>query len=68
MFISIPCHAKTNTFQPLAGTGGHPKAWGFFLRQVCNPHFFFFLLAEYVQQTTPACFILSMHLKNLKSK
>lgn len=39
MFTSILCHAKTNTFLPLAGTGRHPKVWGFFLHRVCNPHF-----------------------------
>lgn len=39
MFTSILCHAKTNTFLPLAGTGGHPKVWGFFLHRVCNLHF-----------------------------
>lgn len=39
MFTSILCHAKTNIFLPLAGTGGHPKVWIFFLHQICNPHF-----------------------------
>lgn len=62
MFTSILCHAKTNTFLPLAGTGGHPKVWGFSSTEYVIL-IFSSILAKYVQRKTPACFIFSIHLK-----